>query len=52
MYKTREKYYIIIMNNKNDKEYLAALKNFVKLRNDKNTPVLTLAEMYGNELID
>ena len=48
MYKTREKYYIIIMNFKNDKEYIAALKNFVKLRNDKNTPVLTLAEMYDS----
>ena len=51
MYKTHEKYYIIIMNFKNDKEYLAALKNFVKLRNDKNTPVLTLAKMYGNALV-
>ena len=48
MYKTREKYYIIIMNFKNDKEYIAALKNFVKLRNDKNTPVLTLDEMYDS----
>ena len=48
MYKIREKYYIIIMNFKNDKEYLAALKNFVKLRNDKNTPVLTLDEMYDS----
>lgn len=48
MYKTHEKYYIIIMNFKNDKEYIAALKNFVKLRNDKNTPVLTLDEMYDS----
>lgn len=46
MYKTREKYYIIIMSFKNDKEYHVELENFVKLRNDKNIPVLTLEEMY------
>lgn len=48
MYKTREKYYIIIMSFKNDKEYHAALENFVRLRNDKNTPVLTLERMYDS----
>jgi antitoxin component HigA of HigAB toxin-antitoxin module len=31
MYKTHEKYYIIIMSVKNDEEYHAALENFVKL---------------------
>lgn len=31
MYKTREKYYIIIMSVKYDKEYTATLENFVKL---------------------
>ena len=36
------------MSFKNDKEYTAALENFVKLRNDKNTPVLTLEEMYDS----
>lgn len=48
MYKTREKYYIIIMSFKNDKEYHAALENYVRLRNDKSTPVLTLEQMYDS----
>lgn len=48
MYKTCEKYYIIIMSFKNEEEYHAALENFVRLRNDKNTPVLTLEEMYDS----
>jgi len=48
MYKTHEKYYIIIMSFKNDEEYHAALENFVRLRKDKNTPVLTLEEMYDS----
>lgn len=48
MYKTCEKYYIIIMSFKNDKEYHDALENFVRLRNDKSTPVLTLEQMYDS----
>ena len=48
MYKTHEKYYIIIMSFKNEQEYHAALENFVRLRKDKNTPVLTLEEMYDS----
>lgn len=36
------------MSFKNDKEYHIAIENFVKLRNDKNTPVLTLEEMYDS----
>lgn len=36
------------MSFKNDEEYHAALENFVRLRNDKNTPVLTLEEMYDS----
>ena len=36
------------MSFKNDIEYTAALENFVKLRNDKNTPVLTLEKMYDS----
>lgn len=48
MYKTREKYYIIIMSFKNEEEYHAALENFVRLRKDKNTPVLQLEEMYDS----
>lgn len=46
MYKTHEKYYIIIMSFKNDKEYHDALENFVRLRKDGSTPVLTLEELY------
>ena len=48
MYKTHEKYYIIIMSFKNDEEYHNALENFVRLRKDKNTPVLTLEKMYDS----
>ena len=36
------------MNFKNEEEYYAALENFVRLRNDKNTSVLTLEEMYDS----
>lgn len=36
------------MSFKNDEEYHAALENFVRLRKDKNTPVLTLEEMYDS----
>lgn len=36
------------MSFKNEEEYHAALENFVRLRNDKNTPVLTLEEMYDS----
>ena len=36
------------MSFKNDIEYTTALENFVKLRKDKNTPVLTLEEMYDS----
>lgn len=36
------------MSFKNDKEYHDALENFVRLRNDKSTPVLTLEQMYDS----
>ena len=36
------------MSFKNEQEYHAALENFVRLRKDKNTPVLTLEEMYDS----
>lgn len=36
------------MSFKNDEEYHAALENFVRLRKDKNTPVLTLEELYDS----
>ena len=48
MYKTREKYYIIIMIYKTTKEYRQALKQFARLRKDYSTPVLTLDEMYDS----
>lgn len=36
------------MSFKNDEEYHAALENFVRLRNDKSTPVLQLEELYDS----
>lgn len=36
------------MSFKNDKEYHDALENYVRLRNDKSTPVLTLEQMYDS----
>lgn len=36
------------MSFKNDEEYHNALENYVRLRNDKSTPVLTLEQMYDS----
>lgn len=51
MYKTREKYYIIIMIYKTTKEYRQALEQFARLRKDYSTSVLELDELY-QKLID
>lgn len=51
MYKTREKYYSILMIYKTTKEYRQVLKQFARLRKERTTPVLELEELYQN-LID
>lgn len=51
MYKTHEKYYIIIMIYKTTKEYRQVLTQFARLRKDYSTPVLELDKLYQN-LID
>jgi hypothetical protein len=51
VYKTREKYYIVIMIYKTTKEYRQALEQFARLRKDYSTSVLELDELYQN-LID
>jgi hypothetical protein len=51
VYKTREKYYIIIMIYKTTKEYRQALEQFARLRKDYSTSVLELDELY-QKLID